>query len=361
MSPIKTSQQVANLKNAIASLEAQRAVLGEAVVSASIDALQKQLAELEGQVRPAKQQRKLVTVLFLDVVGSSKISEHLDPEDVMEIMEGGLQRFAEVIQAEGGRVLRFMGDGLLSAFGVPKAHEDSPVHAVRAGLEIQSQAKDYARALEEQWGIQGYQVRVGVNTGLVAVGGMTEADETVMGSAVNLGARLESAAPPGGVMISHDTYRHVRGLFDLEPMPSIQAKGFSKPVPVYLVKGVKPRSLWLSNRGVEGVETRMVGRETELKYLQDALNLAIEEGSGQMVTVIGEAGVGKSRLLYEFQNWCERLPQEVKLFLARGRQEAQNQPYALLRDLFSFHFQIQEDNPLPAGRIRPTGHCGRER
>ena len=174
---------------------------------------------------------------------------------------------------------------------------------------------------------------------------------------VNLAVRIESAAPPGGLLISHNTYRHVRGVFNVDPLDPITAKGFPEPVPVYLVRELKPRAFRVQTRGVEGVETRMVGRETEFKYLQDALLTAIEEGEGQVVTICGEAGVGKSRLLYEFQNWIELLPspQVVRFFQGRGRQEAQGLPYSLLRDLFAFRFQVLDDDTGETGTPEDRG------
>jgi class 3 adenylate cyclase len=182
-----------------------------------------------------------------------------------------LKRLAAPVEAHGGHVTRFQGDGFKAVFGLPVAHENDPEQAVRAGLEILAVAAEIAQELETERGISDFKVRVGVNTGLVASGGETEADDTVMGRAVNLAARLESAAPPGGLLISHFTYRHVRGVFDVDVLPPIRAKGFDKPVEVYLVKRAKPRSFRVLSRGVEGIETRMVGREAEMKYLQDAL------------------------------------------------------------------------------------------
>ncbi|MGD2157410.1 MAG: tetratricopeptide repeat protein, partial [Anaerolineales bacterium] len=206
-------------------------------------------------------------------------------------------------------------------------------------------SQDCASVLQESWGIPEFQVRVGINTGLAAIGGITEREDTVMGGTVNLGARLESAAPPGGVLISHETYRHVRGVFDVEPQEPITVKGFSEPVNVYIVRGIKPRALRRGTRGVEGVETRMVGREAELRYLQGALNSAIQDREGQVVTILGEAGVGKSRLLYEFKNWIDLQPEQIRQYQGRARPETQGLPYTLLRDMFTFSFQIQEDDP----------------
>jgi len=155
--------------------------------------------------------------------------------------------------------------------------------------------------LETQWGICDFQVRVGINTGLAALGGMTEAEDTVMGSTVNLAKRVESAAPQGGLLITHNTYRHVRGIFDVVPREPIKAKGFDEPIQVYLVLGIKSRAFRVITRGVEGIETRMVGRDVELHALQEADRNSIEGKQTQVVTIVGEAGVGKSRLLYEFE------------------------------------------------------------
>jgi class 3 adenylate cyclase/tetratricopeptide (TPR) repeat protein len=343
--PPVNREQIEKLEGTIAELEAQRGTLSDDVIDTSVAALRNQIAELSAQDERAVQQRKLVTLLFVDVVGSTgKIAAHLDPEDTLEIMDSALKRLAVPVENHGGHVTRFMGDGFKAIFGAPTAQEDDPERAVRAGLNILEAAGTIDEELADQWEIRGFQVRVGINTGLVALGGMTEAEDTVMGKAVNLAARLESAVPPGGLLISHDTYRHVRGVFDVEPQKSIRAKGFDEPVQVYRVLGAKPRAFRLYTRGVEGVETRMVGREAELKHLQDALLNAIEEGEGQVITISGEAGVGKSRLLYEFQNWIELLPHQVKLFMGRASQETQNLPYGLLRDLFSTEYQIKESS-----------------
>jgi predicted ATPase len=168
---------------------------------------------------------------------------------------------------------------------------------------------------------------------------------------VHLSARLQSAAPPGGLLISHDTYRHIRGVFNVEAWEPVKVKGFDEPVQVYHILNAKPRAFRSYSRGVEGVETRMVGRHDELKYLQDALMSAIEDDEGQIVTIMGEAGVGKSRLLYEFQNWIElQPPPSVRFYEGRAHQESQGMPLRMLRDLFEFRFQLQENDTREAVR-----------
>jgi class 3 adenylate cyclase/tetratricopeptide (TPR) repeat protein len=340
--------QIKQLKQTISEMEAQRAILGDAAVDAALVPFRQKLAELEAQAEPPLEeasdvparQRKLVTLLFMDIVGSTQMTQHLDPEDTLEIMDDALRQLAVPVESHGGHVTRFMGDGYKVVFGDPITREDDPEQAIRAGLEILEVAKSLSQELKSQWDIEGFNVRIGINTGLVALGGYTEAGDTVMGTPVNLAARIESAAPPGGLLISHNTYRHVRGVFDVEIQTPITAKGFTEPVPVYLVERARPRAFRMPSLGVEGVETRMVGRQAELKFLQDALFTVIEEGEGEVVTVSGEAGMGKSRLLYEFQNWIELLPDDVLFFQGRGRQEIHGQPYALLRDLFAFRFQV---------------------
>jgi class 3 adenylate cyclase/tetratricopeptide (TPR) repeat protein len=347
-------EQINQLKQTIADIEAQRLLLGDAAVEASLEPLHKKLAELEAQVDPSieespvlpTRQRKLVTLLYMDVVGSTAMTQHLDPEDTLEIMDNALTRLAEPIMAHGGHVTRYTGDGFKAVFGDPIAREDDPEQAIRAGLDVLEFSQSLAQELKSERDIENFQVRIGIDTGLAALGGQTEADDTVMGRVVNMAVRIESAAPPGGLLISQNTYRHVRGVFTVEPQEPITAKGFPATVPVYLVNEIKPRAFRVQTRGVEGVETRMVGRRTELDTLKDALHTVFEEGEGQVITISGEAGVGKSRLLYEFQNWFELLPpsEDVFLFQGRGRQEAQGLPYSLLRDVFAFRFQILDND-----------------
>jgi len=348
------NEQINQLKQTIAEMESQRAILGDETVEAALVPLHKKLAEIESQVELSVEtprelptrQRKLVTLLYMDVVDSTAMTKDLDPEDTMEIMDKSILRLAAPIEAHGGRVTRYTGDGFKAIFGDPIAREHDPDQAIRAGLEILDVSKAVAERIEKEWDIEDFQVRIGIDTGLAALGGQTEAEDTVKGRVVNLAVRIESAAPPGGLLISHNTYRHVRGAFNVKPQDPITAKGFPEPVPVYLVNDIKPRAFRVQTRGVEGVETRMVGRNDELRFLQDALFTSFEEEEGHVVTISGEAGVGKSRLLYEFQNWLELLPssQGVRFFLGRGQQESQALPYGLLRDLFAFRFQILDDD-----------------
>jgi len=331
------------LEAAIAAQESLRGTLDDAIIDATIATLRAKLSELE----PTPQQRKQVSVLFMDVVGSTNMILDLDPEENLAIMDTALQKLSKPVEAHGGHVSRYMGDGFKAVFGAPVARENDPEMAIRAGLGILAAAKEYAGEIEATWGIQGFTVRVGINTGLAVIGGYSEAEDTIMGPVVNLAGRLEGAAEPGTILIAHDTYKHVRGVFDFEALAPMEAKGFSEPVNAYRVLGEKVRPFYRGMRGVEGVETRMVGREVEFQQLQVYLQEVIA-GEGQMLTVVGEAGLGKSRLLYEFENWVDLQPGVVNLYKGRARLETQSLPYGLLRDLFAFRFGIQDDDGAEA-------------
>ena len=332
------------LQQAIQALEAQRSILGEAVVDAALGPMREKLAALQGARQP-EQQRKLATVLFMDIAGHTALTQNMDPEELMEVVDQPLARMAERVAEHGGRVVRYQGDGFKAVFGLPTADENDPENAIRAGLAIQATAGEIAGQLEREHSLRGFAVRVGIATGLVlGGGGGTEGEDAVKGEPVNLAARLESAAKPGTVLIAHPTYQHVRGVFDVQPLEPIRVKGFAEPVPVYVVLAAKPRSFRTRRRGVEGVETRMIGRDGELRRLQDLFSAMLGEGKRQFVTVVGEPGLGKSRLLYEFENWVDLQPGRVQFFRGRARLETRRLPYGLLRDLFAREFEIHDSD-----------------
>jgi predicted ATPase/class 3 adenylate cyclase len=333
------------LEKAIAALEAQRALLGNEVVEAAIGPMREKLAALDAQEAP-EQQRKVVSILFMDIAGHTRLIRNLDPEENMDIIDKALVRMTKPVLEFGGHIARYQGDGFKAVFGLPVAQEDDPERTVRAGLAIQAVAQEIAMELETERSMPGFRVRVGIDTGLVVSGGMTEGEDTVKGIPVNLAARLESAAQPGSLLISHNTYRHIRGVFDVQPLDPIQAKGFDQPVPVYQVLRAKPRAFRMSTRGVEGVETRMIGRQAELGQLQEVFDLALREGETQVVTIVGEPGIGKSRLLYEFEQWVELLPEYVRIYRGRAMPGSSGTPFGLLRSLFAFRFNILESDPV---------------
>ncbi|MGD2105519.1 MAG: adenylate/guanylate cyclase domain-containing protein, partial [Anaerolineae bacterium] len=288
-------------------------------------------------------ERRMVTILFSDIQGSTRMAENLDPEEVMEVMNGAFDVLIEPIVRHEGTVARLMGDAVLAFFGAPIAHEDDAERACRAALEIVEGAKTYAEKLERERGIDGFNVRVGINTGRVVVGEVgsdLRVEYTAMGDAVNLAARMEQNAPPGGILITHDTYRHVRGVFDVRACPPLKVRGRSEPIQSYVVQRAKPQAFRKSLHGVEGVEVRMVGREAELLFLKNAFLDAIEESETRVITVVGEAGVGKSRLLNEFDAWSELHPERFWYFKGRASSDTERVPYGVWRDLFASRFEI---------------------
>ena len=333
------------LEQAIAAQERLRGTIDDAIIDTTIGALRKQLAEIHPTSPASEQQRKMATVLFMDIVNSTQMIQDMDPEVSMEILDAALHALAEPVRKHGGHVNRFMGDGFLAVFGLPIARENDPEMAVRAALEILSVSNNIAQSLQNERGIRSFQVRVGINTGLIAVGGITESDDTIMGSTINLAARLEKAAEPGMILVSKHSYQHIRGIFDVEQRNAIDAKGFPEPVDMYKILRVKSRTFHLMSRGVEGVETRMVGREQEMQRAQEIAQAVIHEQKLRFINLTGEAGLGKSRFLDEFESLLDLKPVRMGLFKGRATLETQNQPYALFRNMFAHRFEILDNDP----------------
>jgi class 3 adenylate cyclase/tetratricopeptide (TPR) repeat protein len=226
-----------------------------------------------------RERRKTVTVLFCDVTDSTALGESVDPEALRVLLLGYFVRLKHIVERHGGTVEKFIGDAVMAVFGVPVLHEDDPLRAVRAASEI-------LEALPEL----GVQARVGVNTGEVVTG----TDERLAtGDAVNIAARLEKAAEPGTAMIGEETFRRVRDAVDAARLPPLELKGKSGPVAAYRLIGVRAEA-------ARRLDTPMVGRERELRALRDAFARAAHDRSCQLFTILGAAGVGKSRLVSEF-------------------------------------------------------------
>lgn len=351
-STVSTEQQ--QLEAVIGGLEVQRALLGDALVDAALVPLRARLAELAGAqsvlAATAEQTLKQVTVLFLDVVGSTALSQRLDPEGIHDVMDGALVLCTGIVESHQGNVLQYAGDSLLAVFGADESREDDVERAVRAGLELLAEGRRQGEQVKREHGHTGFNLRVGLHTGPVLLGGGVDAESSIRGMAVNIAARMEQTAPAGSLRISHATYRQVRGMFDVQPQPPMWVKGLDEAVVTYLVLRAKPRAFRVATRGIEGVETRMVGRESELEQLQDAFKRLYQEGRPIVVAVVAEAGLGKSRLLYEFENWAEARLQAFHLFQGRAHPQTQKQPYGLLRDILAWWLRIADGDGMDAAR-----------
>ncbi len=249
-------------------------------------------------------ERRVITMLFCDLKGSTAAAEKVDPEVWTEIMNGAFERMISPIYKYEGTVPRLMGDAILAFFGAPIAHEDDPQRAIYAGLEIQAGLTEYAASMHEARGIE-FGARIGINTGLVVVGEIgsdLRMEYTAIGDAINLAARMEQTAPPGTVQITDDTYKLIAPLFDFEAVGEIGVKGKVAAVKAYRVVGRKkvPGQI----RGLKELSSPLVGRESELTLLRECWQ-RLSQGEGSVVAITGEAGLGKSSLIAEIHKFSQ--------------------------------------------------------
>ncbi len=343
------------LEQTIAALEAQRQTLGDAVVDTALRPLREQLALLTAAPPAAlRGERKSVTVLLADVKGSTDLAEQLPVEEWVEVMNRLFHVLENEIYRLGGEVNQFRGDGLLAFFGVSAAHEDDPERAVLAALALQEAATRYAAELQARRGVA-LQLRVGINTGEVIVTQVGDArqhsEDTAMGRAVALAARMETAAQPGTILVAESTYRLAAARFEWLPLGAITVKGFSQPVTVYRPLARLP---WGGpTRGVAGLVSPLVGRDAERWALYSAL-ARVQAGRGGIVTLVGEAGLGKSRLVTETRG---QLPAEALTWvegrcLSYGAADA----FHLWRDVFRGLYTIPS-GAAPAA-VQEALRCG---
>ena len=250
---------------------------------------------LEPGITPPREVRKTVTVLFCDVTGSTELGERLDPESLRAVMSRYFDRMRAVIESHGGKVEKFIGDAVMAVFGIPTAHEDDAVRAVRAAVDMRAALAELHVELEHERGV-GIAARIGINTGDVVTGDPASGQALVTGDAVNTAARLEQAAAPGEILIGELTQGLVRDAVEAEPVDPLALKGKAAAVGAFRLLTVRS--------GVAGHERRldspMVGRERQLRILLDAFDGARADATCYLFTVLGSAGIGKSRLVREF-------------------------------------------------------------
>ncbi len=250
---------------------------------------------------PIVGERKSITILFTDIVGSTPLAENLDPEDWKNVVAGAHHTVGECVQRYGGYIAQLLGDGVLAFFGAPTTHEDDPIRAVRAALDIQTAIQIYAQELRQIGRVIDFQMRIGINSGPVVVdlvGSQSHFEYSAFGDAVNLAARLQSAANPGKILLSENTYRSVQHAFACLDLGEIEVKGKSQPIHVYELKQIKSQQQM--HRPVN-LESAMVGREEQLGTLLENSRLVVNERKGRVVIILGEPGMGKSRLVAEWR------------------------------------------------------------
>ncbi len=347
----EVQKQITELEQAIAAQDGLRSILGDSVVDMTIATLREKLALLQPSF---PEERKLLTCLFCDIVGSTRIAADRDPEEVLNIIDGALREMATSVDRFGGTVGRYMGDGVLAIFGAPRALERHAEQAILAGLDIQKRMQDYEKLVLRQFGLSNFKVRIGINSGHVVAGQVAGAkgEYTVIGDAVNIASRFEAAAPPGGILVGESTFRLANGKrkFQAKALEPIEVKGALEPLVVYLVTDV--------NRIISAPSTRSIsrapltGRDAELNILKDRYLSVGQNNKPQQVIVIGPAGIGKTRLKQEFVQWISEDYPAAALWKGRVFSYDSHTPYRLVRDLLGDGLNIIEADSAEDRRVK---------
>jgi len=294
----------------------------------------------------AEGERKHVTVLFSDLTGYTALSEKLDPEEVKEITSRIFGEISKIVAKYDGFIEKYAGDAVLAIFGVPKAHEDDPIRAVKAAREIHEIVDAISPEIENRIG-QSISMHTGINTGLVVTGevDMERGTHGVAGETINLASRLSSLAKAGEILIDSDTCLQAEGHFACEYLEETTVKGKADPIQVHKV--VSQREKPVTIRRLSGVRADLVGRKVEMAELADAVE-NLHQGKGRIFSIIGDAGTGKSRLVEEFKATLDL--KEIQWLEGHAYAYTQNIPYFLLIDLLNRVFQIKEDDPVESVR-----------
>lgn len=344
------------LQDALALIAGQGPRFGETTVATAVAVLEERLAsmllpEAGPDIDAAGEQRKQATILFAAIDGFTQLAS--TTHDTIRLRQIDLlwRRLDETILYYGGVVDKHMGDVIMGIFGTPLARENDPERAVLCAMAMREQVSEFLTAHQAQPETdpagpeQQAVMRIGINTGQVLLGQVgSDIGQTAIGDAVNVASRLKEAARESGIYISHDTWRLVRKLFRVEALGEVSIKGRQTPVAVYRVAGALPRLFFPASEGIGGVQVPMVGREAEMDLLRHLLGRAAREGRGGVVTIIGDAGVGKSRLVGEFHRHLDGYPFKATVFQARTDQRLAAVPFSFLRDFFIRHFAIEESD-----------------
>jgi class 3 adenylate cyclase len=324
----------ASCGQALDAASADEATRARLIAAAPAPLIDKMLAaKLSGE-------RKPVTALFADVVGSTALAERMDPEDWTAMMNEAFDHLSKAVFRYEGTIAQLQGDAMLAFFGAPVAHEDDPERAVLAALEMVSATDEFARQLKQTQGID-FRIRAGINTGPVVVGNVgsdLRYEYTALGDAVNVAARMQSAAEPGTVLITANTQRLAPEAFDLEDLGDIEVKGKTEPVHAFRVLGRKADPARQRGLARVGLDSPMVGRAGPLEQLVELLAV-VEAGRGRVAFLMGEPGIGKSRLIAELRRAAIEdgghtgSAATPAWFEARCVSYGRTQPYHLLIDL----------------------------
>jgi class 3 adenylate cyclase/tetratricopeptide (TPR) repeat protein len=284
-----------------------------------------------------------VTVLFTDLTGYTAMCERLDPEDVKDVMSRIFGEIAQVVAKYGGFIEKFVGDAAMAIFGVPKAHEDDPVRAINAALEIH----ELVEALSPQvraMGCRPLSMHTGIDTGLVVTGGVDAGKGAtgVTGDTVNLASRLSGMGKAGEILVGPYTYRMAEGYFDFEPLEPTAVEGKTEPVRIYRVLSRKDQPSKIHR--LTGFRSELIGRKAEMAQLAEAVE-KLREGKGSIIGICGDAGTGKSRLVEEFKATLDL--KEIQWREGQAYAYSQNVPYFPVSDMLRRALRIEEGDPPP--------------
>ena len=298
-------------------------------------------------------ERRVVTMLFCDVKGSTEAASHFDPEEWAGIINGAFECMIAPVYHYEGTVARLMGDGILAFFGAPIAHEDDPQRAILAALKILEDIGRYKDEVFTQWGVE-IDARVGINTGLVVVGAVgsdLQVEYSALGDAINIAARMEQTAMQGSVQVSEETYKLIAPLFEFEDLGFVNVKGKSEPVHTY--RPLRPKARTGTSgpgrlRGIEGLESPTIGREKEIATLTHKIENLTQHGVGAILFLTGEAGIGKSRLIREIQT--TQYASHIAFYEIAPLSFEASQPYALFRSFLQQLTGVGEMESAEAAR-----------
>src|SRR5262245_39026992 len=298
-------------------------------------------------------ERKQVTVLFADLKGSLELLAGRDPEEAQQLLDPALERMIEAVHHYEGTVNQVMGDGIMALFGAPIAHEDHAVRACYAALRMRERVTSYGNEMQRAHGVP-VQIRVGLHSGEVVVRGIDSSlhmDYTAMGQTTHLAARMEQMATPDSVLITAETLRLAEGSVQARALGPVPVKGVAQPVEVFELVGALPARTRPQVATARGL-TRFVGRQAEFETLRQALQRA-GSGHGQVMAVIGEPGVGKTRLFYEFTH-APRPPRWL-ILESHSVSYGKATPYLPVSDLLRVYFEIDDRDEAPKTREQVTG------
>lgn len=333
------------LEQAIDALEAQRAILGDDVVETSLKALRQKVDSLKTQ--PVMEQFQDIPVLVADLSNYTAMSEAMDAEEVGDTINALWEKLDRVIESWGGLIDKHTGDGLIALFGLPIPGKDDHERAILAALDMQTELALFNESSAETQTdrltahIPKLQMRIGIDRGPLFFGAMGISRKyTAVGEAVSMASQLQQLAPVGGTLISYELYAQVHYRFEVEALDPVALDGRTSRLGTYVVKGEKPRlyqAYRLSNRSNY---SRMIGRQAELERMQEILQMTLDRGKAHFLNISGQAGVGKSRLIDEFDHLLEHLPMQISHFRGQVQPSTGKLPFALMRDLFTSHFGI---------------------